>query len=640
MIAKAKNAKLQKVAKEIGEEIVRTSKRLADKAVAALEDTPTPQRKPALSDFGPPRWREMLARAPFHVNKLKPLKSVDAVTRRWIRNAVDERAAQEGCKFDEERGLFTVDWVQDFCTLYEGDKAGQPMLLDDWQFEYFMQVFGWVRFDQEIGRLVRRFKRASIWIPKKNAKSPTLAATGLYLLCGDGEMGQKCYTLARDFKQAMISHTHAMEMVRCSERLRDECTVYVTTGTIFHHPTRSKFVVVSGENEKSTEGFNGSLFVDEVHVVDRKLMNRVKRAMISRTEPLHAEFSTAGDNGDGYGFDRYRDGTNLLSGEDKYYVDDWYVLDFSIDQKTKIEDLYDEEKVVSLGQQCNPALGRIIRGSEFRSDWRESVRSQTELRQFAMYRLNLWLKAGANWIEVPDWLACGKRFDPKRLYEYPCVAGLDLSKTRDMTALALLFAVPSQRYGIRPYLLNYFWLPEETARSYGNSVDFYKWSKYIHICKGRTVDYQLVASKLNWCRDNLDIRGIGYDPYNSDKLMDILYNEYGWDEESMTPIKQRMSIMAAPSAEFERLILRREIVHNMNPVMEWQIGHCQVQEDKLGNKMPMKPTKDDYRKIDGIAASVMSVAMFNANSAIMAGYTDSILLYEREQRNEDGDSEE
>lgn len=607
------------------------------KPLSVVSDSPTSEF-PSVEQLvreeakGPTRWKEMLSRPPFYIAKLRPSCSIDSMTRRWIRNAADERAAAEGYRFDESRGMHAVRWVSTYCYLYEGDKAGYPMDIDDWQYEWFMQVYGWVKWSDDWGRWIRRFRQASAWIPKKNAKSPTLAANGLYLLCGDGELGQKCYSIARDAKQGLIAHTHAMEMVRASEELSRECTISMTTYTITHQPTRSKYLLVSSENYRSTEGFNGSLLVDEVHVVDHKIMQRVKRATISRSEPLHIEMSTAGDNGDGYGANRYKYCRRLLSGE--IYDPSFYVLDFSVDQNMPLESLYDEKIVLRLGQECNPSMGRIIKAEEFRSDWLSSVHSQTELAQFAMYRLNKWLSADANWIAYADWLACGRQYTLDDLREYPCYAGLDLSKTRDMTSLVLVFAVDDPEIGMRPHVYPFFWLPTETAKLYSNNIDFHQaaFKGLINFCEGKVIDYEMIADRLNWCVENLDFRCVGYDPYNSNILMDILYHEYGWSEDMFVKVKQNMATMGPATGDVKRLILAKELAHNNNAVLNWQMSHCRVQTDRNGNEKPIKPSQDDYRKVDGVVAMIMGVAMLLADDSAMADYKgrDSILLYPRD----------
>ena len=94
----------------------------------------------------------------------------DAVTRRWILNESDEKAVENGCWFDEASALYTVEWIQSHCVLYEGAFAGQPMMLGDWQYDATMRMFGWMRFSEHWAKktdcgIIRRFREASIWVP-------------------------------------------------------------------------------------------------------------------------------------------------------------------------------------------------------------------------------------------------------------------------------------------------------------------------------------------------------------------------------------------------------------------------------------------------------------------------------------------
>ena len=52
------------------------------------------------------------------------------------------------------------------------------MKLLDYQYEFCMRLFGWVRWSDHFKRWVRRFRKSSLWVAKKNAKSPLGAAVG------------------------------------------------------------------------------------------------------------------------------------------------------------------------------------------------------------------------------------------------------------------------------------------------------------------------------------------------------------------------------------------------------------------------------------------------------------------------------
>lgn len=575
------------------------------------------------------RWKSLVKNKFPYIAKIKPMCMVDNETKRFIRNAADERAAQEGCKINLRRGEYAVNWVQNRCVLYEGSEAGKLITLDDWQLELYLQLFSWIKYSEERSCWLRRFKRASIWIPKKNAKSPTLASLGVYLLAGDGEIGQKCYSAARDGKQAEISHTHAVMMVKYSDILSRECKINATTKTILHKPTNSEYKVVTGENKKSTEGFNGNLLVDETHVVSYELMKRLSRMGISRKEPLHIEMSTSGDTLDSYGYSQYNNALKVINCEtENEYDSETYALVFSIEQTLNVEKLRDKEYVEKACVSCNPTIGRIISKEEILSDWKRSSKNEKDLREFAMYRLNLWLSSAVTWISLQDWQACEKDYSLEDLKDYPCVAGLDLSKTRDMSALSLIFAVPDEEGRTCPYTYTWHWLPDNTAKGYAGYIDFYKYKDYeLSIQQGSTIRYELICSRLDWIKENFDLRKLGFDPYNSDSLLIQLGNEYGWSPEDLIQVPQTMRLMGPSSKEFERLILQGRLIHNPNKLLDWQIGHCCVISDNNNNLRPVKPEVTSYKKIDGIVSLIIGLATFMNEPTIQSGYEPFFTLF-------------
>ena len=53
---------------------------------------------------------------------------IDNLTQAWIRNESDRKAARIGCRFDLERAMFAVWWIERHCRLYEG-REGDPLRL-------------------------------------------------------------------------------------------------------------------------------------------------------------------------------------------------------------------------------------------------------------------------------------------------------------------------------------------------------------------------------------------------------------------------------------------------------------------------------------------------------------------------------
>lgn len=535
---------------------------------------------------------------------------MDEVTKRWTLCAADERAVANGCTFDEERAEYVVNWIERYCHLYEGETAGQLMTLDDWQREVTMRLFGWVKLSEDWGRRVRRFRRAGIWIPKKNGKSPTLAAWGLYLLIGDGEQGQKIYSAAKDGKQAMISHQHAMEMVRMSPELSAECSINKSTGQITHTPTRSFYKIVAGDNVNSQEGLNGSVMIDETHVVNRRLAGVLKGAGISRSEPFQIEVSTAGSNPDGYGKGQRDYGIAVEKGE----IDDeqFFFREWSAPQDLGEEELAADP--LKYGRMANPTMGRIVKPGEFIADYKSSVHSIDKLSLFKMYRLNIWQRSSNPWLSSGDWSKCERRFTEEDLLGEMCVAGMDLSKTRDMTALVLVF--PGDDEGIR--LLPFFWMPESQAHAKAHLAPFLQWAKdgWLELTPGDVLDYGFLRTRFRELAAKFQIVKLVYDPTYAEEttqalsegVMDAAGNviEDGTGVERIM-FKQTLENFTPVIEQFERLVIAGKANHNGHPILSWQAGHVHAKRVGRGRVL-VKPPAEDVKKIDGVVASVMGLS--------------------------------
>lgn len=526
----------------------------------------------------------------------------DAATTRWIRDASDELAVRNGCKFDEERGQFVVDWIQNYCRLYEGELAGEFMTLADWQYDCTMRLFGWVRYSEKWSRWIRRFRQASIWIPKKNGKSPTLAAWGLYLLAGDGEPGQKVFLAAKDGMQAReIAGKHAIEMTMSSPEMDADCQINKSLMRITHTPTRSILQPLSSANsrtQQSKEGLNGSICIDEVHVVDREFVNRISRAGISRSEPLHIEVSTAGNNPDGYGKERFDYAQAVARGQIR--DDELLVSIYAAPQNLSDSDLAADP--AKYARMANPTLGRIVDELELLKDYERSRSSIDKLGDFKMYRLNIWQRAANPWLSQEVWQGCESRYTEDDCEGLECWAGLDLSLTRDMTAFALCFKDGDEfRLSVR------FWLPEEFVANNADRASYRQWQDagLLTVIPGATIDHNFIRPEIIELIERFKPNELAFDKTFAQQLVTDFENETGV---SLVQFPQNPTFFTQPCGDFERLLLEKRLHHNGNAILSWQAGHvCLDKNAKTGLCRPVKPqTGGSHLTIDGIVASVMA----------------------------------
>lgn len=550
------------------------------------------------------------------------MRRIDKTTRKWIRNEADEKAAFNGCRMDEARGQFVVDWARDNLVLWEGECAGQPLIASDWQYDCAMRLFGWVKKSERWKREIRRFREALIGKPKKNKKSPTVAWWMLYLLDGDGEPGQNCYTAAKDGQQARIVQEHAIKMVQASPTLSQYMRINKTDFSISVDETNSKMKVLSSDNaasQKAKEGLNGSCSVDELHVVDEAFMKRITRMGISRSEPLVIQVTTAGDDPMSYGKQRYDYGQRVNSGafDNETFFFDWHEAPPTLTDEELSKD------PVRYGKMANPAWGHTVGEEEYIADFK-SCDTPSSLRTFKMYRLNIWQQSSNPFLQSHDWNACQDATSWDRLAELPCWAGLDLSRTRDLSSLCLCFKESDDCLHFRWW----FWMPQETAKARASAAPFVDWANdsraQLTLTDGDWIDYDYIWSTLCDVQKRFRVQKLLYDKRFADYLIQrVMLGERNSDgtwkhepaEYQIEDCHQGPATLSEPIEEFEKLVISHRLHHDGNPVAAWQASNV----TRGRNGLLCKPHgKDDVRTIDGMQAAVMALAGVEKGEATFA----------------------
>ena len=237
---------------------------------------------------------------------------------------------------------------------------------------------------------------------------------------------------------------------------------------------------------------------------------------------------------------------------------------------------------------------------------RESQRAidtPSYLNTFKRLHLNIWTDSLTAWIGTKEWELCKGPIDMKKLKGKKCWAGLDLASTRDISALVLLFK-ENEKFLVVPY----FFVPKENAkkRSEKDKVDYVTWINqgFIIGTEGDVADYNFIQQKIIELKDQYDIQAICYDRWNASQLVINLQDE----GVEMDGFGQGYKSMSAPTKEFEKLILGKQIQHDGNPVMNWMLSNVAIMEDPAGNiKCAKNKSKE---KIDGIISTIMALGSF------------------------------
>ena len=111
--------------------------------------------------------------------------------------------------YDKIEADKAISFIEKFCTHTKGEKAGTPLILEDWQRKIVADIFGWK--NKKTG--FRKYRTVFIEVPRKNGKTTLASSIALLMLFMDSERGSEIYCAASDRNQSGILFDIAKQMV-------------------------------------------------------------------------------------------------------------------------------------------------------------------------------------------------------------------------------------------------------------------------------------------------------------------------------------------------------------------------------------------------------------------------------------------
>ena len=491
--------------------------------------------------------------------------------------------------YDEDAALKAISFIEKFCTHTKGDLTGKFLLLEPFQKKIVGDLFGWKNKKTKL----RKYKVALIQLPRKNGKTTLAAAIILYVLYA-GERGNELYAAAGSRGQANIIFSICADMIKQNEHLSQRAKVY--RSSIVNESKGNFFKSISAESS-TAHGFNsGFVLMDELHVQkNQELYQTLLTSQGARSEPLFISITTSGYDKNSIGYEVYSYAKKV---QDKVILDDaFYPCIFEADQD-------DDITLESTWEKANPCYGVSLRKDYMEREAKRAVDVPSYQNTFKRLHLNIWTDSKAAWLTSEEWSACyDENFDWSSLNNAECYGGLDLSSTRDLTCLTLLFNIDG-KFAFIPYIF----IPEENAikRSERDGVDYVLWKQQNHIITtpGDVTDYSFIRKKVNDLSKQFRIQSICYDRWGASQLIIDLQN----DGCIMEGFGQGFVSMSNPTKTLEAEILAKNIIHNNNPCMNWCMSNISLSEDPAGNIKPNKKTSTE--RIDPIVSLVMSIGNY------------------------------
>jgi len=263
----------------------------------------------------------------------------------------------------------------------------------------------------------------------------------------------------------------------------------------------------------------------------------------------------------------------------------------------------------------NPAVDVFLDAATIRAEAARAKRVPSFEAKFRNLRLNQRTAVDERWISNDAWKACRADVDLDALVGEPCVGGLDLGSTRDLTAFALLFERTHT-------LVVWTWCPAETVaeREHSDRAPYRLWAQqgHVELTPGRATDKRLVALRLGDLAARFKPRVIGFDRWQMTELERVLRDE-GVD----LPLKefgQGYKDLGPATAAFETRALNGQLRHTGNPLLAWALGNVALERDAAGAAKPNKRRSHD--RIDPVVASIMAVGMAAREPEVTSAYDD------------------
>lgn len=492
--------------------------------------------------------------------------------------------------FDEKKSLKCINFIERYCRQSKGKWAGKPLKLELWQKAFLQTVFGFV--DKDTG--LRKYKKALLFVARKNGKSALDSGVANYMLTKDGEGGAEIYSVATKREQAKVVWEESKRMIKKSPSLNKRIRCLI--GGIYYDATDSFFRALASDSN-SLDGLNSSLVIcDEVHAwKDKNLMDVMYDSMSAREQPLLLETSTMGTVRQ-----------NVFDIEYDYASQ---VIDGTVPDEILFPVIYelDEEKEW-LDEECwmkaNPALGTIKSIKDIREKVERAKANPIELVNLLCKDFNVRQNSVNAWLTFEDLNNEELYSDWKDTY---CIGGCDLSSTTDLTCATLL-GVKNKKIRIKQM----YWIPTNLLEKkvIDDKIPYDKWLKngWLRLSGDSKIDYHDVTKWFLEQVQEFDLRPlwIGYDSWNAQFWCDEM-KQYGFQ---MVEVRQGYKTESAPLKQMKADLMDKKINYNNNPILKWNLSNVVVKMDDNENIMLSK--EKSRQRIDG-AASLMDAYVIYVN---------------------------
>lgn len=489
--------------------------------------------------------------------------------------------------FDTKKANRAIRFIENYCHHSEG--RNDLLKLELWQKAFVSVVFGIVD-----GSGIRIFREIILIVGRKNGKTLFASALIAYCAFADDEYGAKIYCIAPKLDQTDIVYSAFRQTVDAEPELKELVKPRKTDLYIAETNSSVKRIAFSA---KKSDGFNPHVAVcDEIAAwqgdAGLKQYEVMKSAFGARKQPLIISISTAGYVNDGIYDELIRRSTAFLLGNSKESRIAPFL--YMIDDPNKWNDINELYK-------ANPNLGVSVSVDYMLEEIAIAEGSLSKKAEFLAKYCNVKQNSSQAWLRAQDIDRCFSGI-PLKLEDFRrhyCVAGIDLSRSGDLTSCVAIIEKNEKIYIFAKFFLPANVIDDASARD-GVPYRIYIQRGLLQVSGDNFIDYH---DCFNWFRSLIEKYRIyplktGYDRAMARYLIQDM-EAYGFHCDdvfqgyNLTPV----------ITEFEGLIKDGRVECGDNDLLKLHFLNTALKIDNEQEKKRIVKTSI-YSHIDGMAATL------------------------------------
>lgn len=588
-------------------------------------------------------------------------------SQRELQQIARQRVMLKKYDFIEEKGRKAVEWIEKFCILVEGEKAGQRVKLLAWQKWLIYSIlcfYGYVdteTFDEDGNftgtekKYVRIVNDVLLLVASGNAKTSLIGFLNAYFLYSNEFPSCKIYIGSNAYKQSRLCFETTEHIIARNSVLRDNARIRNSIGEIEIPRTNAKLTAMSSDGSNLEGIIPAVLVIDEIHEMKTRAYADNLRKSTKRDDFLILEMTTQGTVRGGYLDDRLEEADRILKNTSE--VENFRKMYAIFEQDSEEEISIDNVEVL---RKSNPSLGYAVSVSMLKSKIVDMLND--EKKKIAVLTKNFNIPQNPITSFFTEAECRAKTFDERIFYNAPVFLGLDMAYTRtpesDLPCLEMLMVNPitEEEYCKDIYFLPKYWerevkennlitITKEDMVKYKSKEDSnilynprqndYGYQKYAERGDVVIIDEKLIETLVNEFGEQarMDCTGVTeqfilfYLAHLEIKYRWIIC-KFGLDPNKASLIQSQSDVSIpstdgkAPTIKFRMedkknsnpIILStkekrsRGLVYNNNKLTELHFASAQSKEDMYGN---IVFTNSQREKKDGVIANLAARSAVN-----------------------------